>query len=1219
MFYSILKWPFFLIGVLGFSSVGCSVENYAKAPFNNINVEHIIHVSALYGHDTSKCLKSGGIPCQTLRYVFENIKGQNSTAIYVEPGHYVLNESFTFWNVNYFAVIGSVDSYVYGHDTRYDGKIGKVVIQCLTNVGLAFINSSEIILKNVILSQCGAIQNSTSITLNNETKATEHQKFLVGLFLVNCLNLSMDSVEISESPEIGMQLYDVAGIVNISNSIFSNNGKRNLDNLDNPGGGFYFEFTFMGGLYPFKAPPEQIYKENGIFYFINVFFYANSAPKLARNVDPGGNQHDAFGRGGGASFFIKGSANKNSFVFEKCFFHQNSAKWGAGLFVEFQDSTKTNNMEFHSCKFVQNTAAMAGGGMRIGLITVHDDITCRPNWIRFRFCRFEHNNATIGGGMSLYGNTKVSYSIFPDGSFVNLTNCVFVSNLASLGSAFLSSLLSTNQYGIGNGDTYKIYIKNSHIENNRIIYTEDGLKVCGSGTMYAQGTPFLLENTTFIYNTKTALVLDNAYVRVFGNVLFKGNSGEKGGAMSLYGLSKVVIAYKTNLSFIENNCSSQGGAIYVRTPGPQMVAFNSTELKIHPCFFYFEDPENSDVSFYGNKGPNNASGHSVYATTLKYCRATDEPRVNNKVLEGKSFHYYYANGTKSNMVYEIVTDAVNMEVHPGDWNISTDTIFSPFVNLTDEKSNSVTGIIKITLLDSNEPIKFSPSPSYFFVKDKIQSLQVFAKPKTHYNISLETVDSQQVVASVSNAVIKNCAPGFYWEESSCKCDKYIGVSRCDYDKKMLFLLSGYWGGYISSKFIVVQCPENYCYCNHSNFSSSGECLYLNHHKCKGNREGQLCGQCKKGHVLKVGEDDCTPNCLSKPKKWIGYVIGIVLFLTLFVLIVMLINFDPFTAYLNAWLYFYQVLSYLVPSNITFDPFLTFVIGLAQIQVVEIGGVCLWVHVDDLQKFLFNYILPLYFFICLYILNKVFVRWPNNLFTRRFTQVSLARAFCTLFVLSYSTVVIISVKILYPIQIGNHYFVYYQGSIEYFSSYHAPFAVVAIILVIFVGILFPLLLVRRSLFNCIDKGLLKLLLDNFQRCFRDGYKWCAGLYFASRFIIVVIKLACPCGVLQVSLLSSVCCVVLAVFVLCQPYADNGDAVLSYRILNFSDTILLCSLCLISNFAGAASGIYADPYYKAFKVIVFILSYIPLVFLFGLLVYFLRYKYVNYNRLVEIVDE
>ena len=1204
-------WTFLFITVLGFfSSVMGSVDNY----------EHIIHVSQLHGNDTLNCLKNDGIPCQTLQYVFENIKGQNSTVIYVELGHYVLKKSFTFWNVNYFAVIGLVDSYVHGHDTRYSDT---VAIQCRANVGLAFINSSEIIIKNVILSQCGAIQNSTSLTLNNQTN--EHKKFLVGLFLVNCLNLSMDSVRINESPGIGMQLYDVAGIVTISNSIFYKNGKRNLDSLEKtyPGGGFYFEFTFMGGLYPFKAPPEKIYNENGTFYFINVHFEANSAPKLARIVNPGGNQHDAFGRGGGASFFIKGAAQKNSFFFKKCHFSQNSARWGAGLFIELQDNTKANKMEFHLSEFVHNTAAMAGGGMRVGLITVIDDIACNPNWMRFTFCRFEHNNATIGGGISLYGKTKLSYSFFPVKSYVNLTNCIFVSNLASLGSAFLSSLWNTNQYGIGSGDTYKVYIKNSHIENNKVVYTEDGFKVCGSGAIYAQGTPFLLENTTLIHNTKTALVLDNAYVKVFENVSFINNTGQNGGAMSLYGLSKVIVAYKANLTFIENTCSIKGGAIYVRTPGPQMVAFKSTELQIHGCFFYFEDIENSSVSFRGNKGPNNASGQSVYATTLKYCRAPNEPRVNNKVLEGKSFHYYYANGSKSNMINEIVTDAVNMELHSSDWNISTDKIFSPYVSLTDEKSNSVFGLVTIKL-DSKKPVKYDPSP-YFLVKDKIQSLQVIAKPKTHYNITLETVDSQQVVASVRNAVIKKCAPGFYWEEtesrSSCKCDTQMGVSRCDYDKQMLFLLIGYWGGYVDNKFIVVPCPENYCYCNHTNISSSanGECLFSNHHKCKGNRKGQLCGQCMSGYSLNVSDDECTQNCMSKSKKWIGYIIGIVLFLTLFVLIVMLINFDPFTAYLNAWLYFYQVLHYVVPGNISFDPFLTFIIGLAEIQIVGIGGVCIWAKIDDLEKLMFDFILPFYFFICLYILNKVFVRWPNNLFTRRFTNVSLARAFCTLFVLSYSTVVINSVKILYPIQVGNNYFVYYQGNVRYFNSHHAPFAVIAILLVIFVGLLFPLLLLRRSLFNCIDKGLLRLLLDNFQRCFRDGYKWCAGLYFAFRFIIVVIKLAVPCGAVQVSLLSCACCIVLAVFVLCQPYADNDDAVLSYKILNFSDAVLLCSLCLISNFGGAVSGIYAHSYYKAFKVIVYILSYIPLIFSFGLLVYFLRHKYMNYNRLVEVVDE
>ena len=1180
-----------------FSSVVISADNY----------DHIINVSR-FGNDSAKCLKKGGVACQTLQYVFEHIKEENSTVIFVKNGHYFLNKSFAFWNFSNFAVIGLKTE-------------GNVVIQCQTNAGLAFIYSSGIVIKNVILSNCGAIQNSTSTNLNNQT--IEYQTFLVGLFLVNCIHFSMDSVRISESPEIGMQLYDVAGIVNISNSIFSSNGKRNLESLKKnyPGGGFYFEFTYMGGLYPFKAPPEQMYQENGKFYFNNVIFEKNCAPKLARTVHPGGNHHDAFGRGGGASFFIKGSAQNNTFVFKKCQFNGNFAKWGAGLFVEFQDSANTNNMKFDLCQLKDNIAALAGGGMRIGFIN-NDTTIVRPNWVRFTSCCFERNTATVGGGMSLYGKTKMSYLHFSSESYIYLTNCIFVRNLASLGSAFLSSLWNTNPYGIGGGGTYKVYIKNSQIENNKVIYTEDHkLKVSGRGALYTQGTPFLLENTIFTENSNTALVLDNAYVKVIGNVSFKSNTGHKGGAMSLYGLSRVVVAKKANLTFIENSCSIAGGAIYVRTPGPQMVAFESTELQIHGCFFNFEDAEKNmyNVSFYGNKGPHNDAGHSVYATTLKYCRAADEPRVNNTALEWKSFHYYHANGTKSNMIYEIVTDAINMEVHPSDWNLSTDTTFSPFVGLTDEKSNRVTGIVKIKL-QSKKPVRYDPPSSYFStVKDKIQSLQLIAEPETHYNITLETVESQQVVAIVRNAEIKNCEPGFYWDKakSLCKCLKQVGVSRCDYQRKMLFLLKGYWGGYgKNGKFIVTQCPENYCYCNQSNLASNGECLFMKYKQCKGNRKGQLCGQCKKNHYLKVGDDGCTPHCDSRSNKWIGYMFGLLLFLTVLVLIVMLINFDPFSGYLNAWLYFYQVLRFLVPGNITFDPFLTFVIGLAQIQIVEIGGICMWAKIDDLQKLMFNYILPFYVFICLFIFKKVVVRWPNNFFTRRFTQVSLARAFCTLFVLSYSTVVNTSVKILYPVPIGDDYFVYYQGGIKYFSSYHAWFAVIALLLIIFVGIFFPLLLLRRAWFNCIDNGLMKLLLDNFQRCFRDGYKWCAGFYFASRFIIIPINLALPPNAVQISLLNSVCCIVLAVFVFCQPYADNDNAVVSYKILNFSDAVLLCNLCLISSFAGPC--ICTNSYQQKLNTVISILSYIPLVFSFGLLVYFFCRRYGTYNRLVEVVN-
>ena len=1198
MYLLILKWTLTVL-VLP-SSVVFSREDYD----NMFTLKHVIRISMKYGNDSRECLQNGGPLCKSLNYVFKHIREQNSTEVHVEPGDYYLNQTYTFLHVNQISIIGLTNLIPYFTD--------EVKVKCLANASLAFIHSSEIVMKNLTLLSCGGIQNSTS---------KEHPKFLTGLFLVNCIHLSMDWIHIRDAPGIGMQLYDVTGTVSISNSSFINNGRRKKNGLETSfpgGGGLYFEFTYMGGLFPFDTPPKQMYQENGMFHFSKVYFEGNTAPDSNISVPTGGNNHYAFGRGGGASFFIKGFAKNNTFIFENSFFDQNAAEWGAGLFTEFQDKTKGNRFIFQTCHFSENKASLAGGGMRIGLITMHQNSSCRPNSVIFKYCQFKFNTAKLGGGISLYVTTKQSYLDFPDESFINLTHCVIEGNKATFGSGFFSALWNTNQYGVGVTVTLKICITNSHIKGNLIVRSN----VLGVGALYAQGTPILLNNTVFFKNNGTALVLDNARVKVNGNVSFIKNIGQKGGAMSLYGVSKITVTDKASLSYIENNASVKGGAIYVRTPGPQMGAFKTTQLKIHDCFF--KNVGNCSVSFYGNLGLTPASGNSIYATTLNYCRQPNEGIVNNSTLQGKSFHYCYANGTKKyDMAYEIVTDAVNIELLRHDWNTTPDKSFSPVVKLSDEKSNNVYGVLKVEVHSESKVTLYPPS-TYFLAKDKIESLQIIAKPKTHYNINLVTVDSQQLFYDVVNAVIQECEPGFYWKGSSCECDRTkIAVSRCDNEKQTLFLLKGYWAGYheSSEKFVITPCPKNYCYCNQSNLTSSGECLFVEGKQCKANRERQVCGKCKRGFSLILGDDECTSDCNSGSTKWIGYVFGILIILTLLVLFIMMINFDPFSAYLNAWLYFYQVLPILIPSSIKFDSFLSFIVGLAHFRIVGFGGICLWSSMDDLQKLAFNYLLPVYFFLCLCVLNKVVVAWPHSFFTRRFTQTSMARAFCTLFVLSYSTVVDVSLKILTPINVGGNYFVYYQGYVEYFGSCHAGFAVFALILVIFIGLLFPLVLLRRQWFQSFDKGLTKLLLDNFQKCFRDGYKWFAGFYFVSRFILLVIGFfPLLSAALRFSLLNSVCCIILTVFVLCKPYTDDGGTVVPYNILNISDAILLCNLCLISNFGSASSGIYLRSSNEKFKILIFLLSYIPLLFSFSLVIYVLRHRYTTTrDRLLNEVDE
>lgn len=1194
---------FFVVWILWLAVYVC--------PVVSTRWSHNVAIS-MHGHDNPECLENISTPCSSLDYVLNAVINKNSTALFIEPGFYHLNSSYAFWHIKQFAIIGSS---LHSQD---------VMVHCSSLSGLSFIYSEDIMIKNITLSSCGALQNSTS---------NYHPQFLTSLFLVNCIHLTMDGVLVTNAPGIGMQLYDVSGTVRISKCHFLRNGNGLIENpMDKPlkyvtsGGGIYLEYTFKGGLWPFNARPNEIYQQNASIYLLNLSFEENVAPDLHLNnsfVFPNASDHMAFGRGGGVSFFFKGRARNNKVLFDACQFNQNHALWGGGFFIEYQDQTQDNHVTFSSSRFYQNRAKYGGGGVRVGLITMIKSPKSVPNVIDFKSCHFKMNKAILGGGVALYGTTKPSYSTYFDRSFVNFTSCVVEENYATVGSAIGSALWNTNDYGIGIGNPLKVLMKNCNITKNSIIFTEDN-KVEGIGALYSQGTPIILHDTEFTLNYGSALVLDNVIVQIDGNVLFKNNTGTNGGAVALYGRSKLRISKKAHLIFVNNTCSVHGGAIFVRTPGPLLVSFKTTELNLHGCFISSDqggfDPDtwDFDVSFFGNKGPSDSSGYSVFATTLQFCRKPGENRINNTALQWKSFHYYLANGSKSNMLCEIVTDAVEMEVNKPEWNVTADKTFSPTLRLFDEKYNSVYGLVSIHFKPKGKVVLDPPS-TYFVVKDRIQSLLIQGKPYTHYDVKLSTVNSQLVVRDISNVEIKTCSAGFVSVNYTCKCNMDdIGVSRCDDKNKFLFLLKGYWGGYVQSNkkiFVTVPCPENYCVCLGNNtISSDGECFFNIFHRCDGNRKGQLCGECKSNFSLKVGDDNCVDDC-NHESSWVGYLIGLLLFLTLLVLVIMFINFDPFSAYLNAWLYSYQVILFLLPRRITLDPFLLFIVGLANVRISGVGGVCMWSAMDDLQKLAFNYIFPVYVFCCLYVLHLVALTFRNNFFTRRLTQTSTARAFCTLFVLSYSTVTSVSLSILYPVKIGDKYFLFYQGTEEYFGSYHIGFAVVAIILLITVGILFPLVLLCRQWFSFIDKGLIKLLLDNFQTCFRVGFKWCAGFYFVGRFVILVIATFVPPGALKVSLLQSVCCVILTVFVLCRPYEDS-DRLISYQLLNTSDAVLLCNLCILNSFGGALSGIFAtDSYYNAFEIVIYILAYVPFLFSVGLLAYFLRLRYVSAHVLLN----
>ena len=130
---------------------------------------------------------------------------------------------------------------------------------------------------------------------------------------------------------------------------------------------------------------------------------------------------------------------------------------------------------------------------------------------------------------------------------------------------------------------------------------------------------------------------------------FTDNSGYRGGALALYGRSKIVLMKNSSLLFTGNSAKEKGGAVFVDASGSPLGNSDWSGLHVHACFFTYEVEDvdyrhwRTRVVFEGNKAPK-ASGQSLYATTLKNCiRAGETRRFGEHGIENPQNHIRVCN------------------------------------------------------------------------------------------------------------------------------------------------------------------------------------------------------------------------------------------------------------------------------------------------------------------------------------------------------------------------------------------------------------------------------------------------------------------------------------------------------------------------------------------------------------------------------------------------
>lgn len=1187
----------------------------------SVNFTRTIFVSPT-GNDTVADCGSVASPCKTFDFALQKVQSTpSSTRIFLRPGNYSLKKSFDFTQIDNFVIYGEANS-------------RDVLISCPKhNTSLSFTLAKGLLFKGFTLDGCGGWRVSA---VGRKDWSVANPKFITALYINYCFDLTINQVNISNTPGVAVNIYSAAGTVTIRDSVFNNNvplGSNETNISTNStdilmadktgeyaksGGGM---FLLLGDIYnnPLKPSPEQAkeyFKSSNIITITNTFFTCNRAPTPEFPVTAIPSL--PFSRGGGLAIFITGNSSSNKLAINSCEFIQNEAVWGGGLQIELSDRAQNNTITVTNTKFKYNHARAEGGGLRWSS-SLEEDITLLPNFLTLISCQIYRNRAIWGGALTTYGTTFLTLpndDIEYQRSLITFHSCKIYENKGTVGAAIGAFLVNRNEDEIGPGLPYHMVFKNCSVFDNNVIIREPSY-VVGQGSIYSDEVPLIFQYNNSIYNNdNTAVVLDSATMIVYNNVNFSHNSGFRGGALALYGDSKIVLMKHSSLYFFENHCDEKGGAMYVNAPGPPLVSFNSNGMKIHKCFFTYDNEVpgvdfnewETEIIFQGNSvGDNsfagNSSGRSVFASTLRDCGRVGETRKNNTALEWKFIKYKDKDGNPVGIKGEVVTEPIDIIINESDWKVSPSQVFSASMSLIDEKQNNVYGIIQVSVSGNHSKARLGGGSSLFLVYDKVANLSVLGVPKDNFYVDLRTTNKHLVHKTIKNLQLQPCNRGYYYDNSRCLCnsDEEKGIYNCSHDGHTIFIRQGYWAGMVDDDFYTHTCPESYCAFSSLNNQSLAY-KYYSKNMCISSRESDsiLCGSCKKNYTVLIGSEECSSECNNY------YLLTIIPYAIIFfiaVMLIMLINLDVFTTYLNAWLYSYQVMSLLFIEGFSVDTFMQFIIGLANLQI-KAGGSCLLTDITDADKLMLMYLLPTYILASVFILAKIVRRWPNWCYSRRVR--APFRALCTLFVLCYTNITSISLKILYPAYIGHRTVLFMDGEMDFFKGRHIAYAIVAIIYLLLVVIPCPLILMftpyfTKLLMPIVNVNTLKPYYDAFQGCFKDEYRWCSAFYFVCRLYLLLVSIYMPLGPWKRALLENSCMIILALFVYLKPYKKE------YNWLNLLDAVLLCNLGCMAIFGTAVQNAQSFPEYRnQFAGFIRVMSYVPLCYLICLLIY-LAFQY------------
>ena len=226
-------------------------------------------------------------------------------------------------------------------------------------------------------------------------------------------------------------------------------------------------------------------------------------------------------------------------------------------------------------------------------------------------------------------------------------------------------------------------------------------------------------------------------------------------------------------------------------------------------------------------------------------------------------------------------------------------------------------------------------------------------------------------------------------------------------------------------------------------------------------------------------------------------------------------------------------------------------------------VCFVEGMFAVDQYVIHYAHPTAVLMLIWLLTKVAKNSTN--FTILIRKAAIP-TICLILILAYVSIVLTSLQLLRHTNFAHTSaaYSYLSPSLKYFAGRHIAYFIIAVLFEIIIGVGLPLLLLlepflnRKINFTNINlrctRIKLKPLLDQFQGCYKDRFRWVAGVYLLGRQVILIITVIDFANEYITQYLLMIVFVTIAIlhFIL-QPYKSNA--------LNRYDGIILQSLLLV----------------------------------------------------------